>query len=876
MSTPVSKKQRKSSLFWRPAQQHQEEQEEQKVCTAGNVDDDANPSLTRRNRIRSCNNSNHNLHHDMSDDQMDSNENHLLKTPRSDDFRRLPLHRTPPSAKKLGTNNYSSSRTVGIHWDPKTPEVHSNKRGNLTPSRYYNSPGGFALQRMLDGCMSPHVVNNHYRRTTTSIPDVLGYYDNGNNNGHEENDASRGSDATVSLAATEIHDWNECGLKLPSFAVGHDKNITVEGGERHYENYSSLVRGEVGVWDWSLKCHAKFECFPRNCIPGTPLGSPLASSSLSHLIKGQNQDLQQNVCNSSSFSFASLALDHDKIEQLAIKMFMNPDQSVPSVQKGMDQFEAEELVLAQWKAALMYWQHPAIHPLPQVLTMHTNMPMQKKLTSSLFSRNSLNATGISSGSSQDKFTLQRQPSASLSSSFVMAENGSSFSTSYVTPSLSSFVQDKMEMPLRRSDTTGRFGIHATNHLGTMMDDTMDASLATVQIQNMMKHRKFEWQKCFRSLFFQWMKRIRDLNSKALDSLPLSKDVSRCCFFSISSDHTVLFRPFYDTSHKHERSFQPMIVLSSSTRSIRSCLRSIGITIKIMTQNDPDDEPQYQNLTEKFVEEWIESNKSQYEEDEVTKQAREDLEALRRATTQGQTVGAGVSISMFKRARRSEDASKSNLSFPPLLILGHDDCMAFFELYTNTFGMLDVTTENEPSHDVPLLISRYFGPMQYMTLRHLTSSTYGDQKNDWPQNSTDKAHHLSFVDLHGPILPCALQDIISASAAHFFLHKNRYGTNEQVSESFVDENVLGSHYFMLNLSGHGSYAVQGSKHLRSPSAMLGSPSSMWFNGLSQILENDVNEHSSLMEHKYGKYNSMAVWDVNRPNSIAYKSSSIMPE
>jgi proteasome lid subunit RPN8/RPN11 len=749
----------------------------------------------------------------------------------------------------------------------------------------------------------------------------------------DTNASSRGSDA-VSLAP-DLDDWKECFLKMPYFVATSGNNSSTSrssggsyssddekhafemGNEQQQQqqcgNYSKLLRGEVGVWDWSLKCHVKFDCFPSNCIPGTSLGTCRRGKNCNHCL---------------------MELDFDHIEQMAMDMFMNPTmekvQLQSTVVEGNSKYndnvndvfssssttsssildrtkQEEELVLAQWKAALMYWQHPAIHSLLVPNVTKSNVPLNSfMLLSNSFMdsapiRSSSNGSVFGSNSggggslwNDHYFTRvnfstngQTNASSSVSSSILMHDNVSIPATAMNASSFLKGTTDSM-FSLRRA-SVNKFSGGFTSYLGngsnslgggggSVMED-MNRHISPTTHASWLQ-RKYEWQECFRSLFIRWMRRIKELKPPEWNGNNYSQDASlssRCCFFSISSDRTVLFRPFRDISNK-TGCFHPMIVVSSSTKQVRSCLRAMGVTIKIMLSKSCDEEEiQYKDLTEEFIHEWIESKKNKNEEvDEDMKSAREELKALRDATAQGQTVGADISISMFKRTSKRDILSKDNASFPPLLIIGHDDCMAFFELFTNTVGTLDVTTEDDTFKDVPLLITRFQGLNQYMTLRRLDSSIVRFPDDKQSEEST-AVNQLSFVELHGPILPCAFQDLISASASHFSLHKKHLGETNQGcsvkrSNFTVDENILGSHYFMMHLINHGEPDIQDSDLVRGSSASLGSSGSFNFNGIGETCDDNQSAEDSNAGHERGKTTSTVVWDTNRPFSIAYKTSS----
>jgi hypothetical protein len=301
---------------------------------------------------------------------------------------------------------------------------------------------------------------------------------------------------------------------------------------------------------------------------------------------------------------------------------------------------------------------------------------------------------------------------------------------------------------------------------------------------------------------------------------------------------------------------------------------MGIKIKMKTVPDSTNEKNqaFEVLSEDFVERWLETKENK--EDSDTSQVHQELEALRRATTL-ESVGAEVSISMLNRSKSKDKGKKSTQIFSPLIIEGFDNCMAFYEIFLNSIGNLGCFEGDNSATDVPLLICRSLGPGRYMTLRQLSSSTSRAQQ-DAP-NDDKEQHQLSSIVLNGPVMPCSFRDLLCASATHFSLHKHRSCSPKNMrttddNDAIVDENILGSHYFMMQLINQGNKQSE-SKNIDVNSRKLGSSGSMWFNGLTEchVLGGTNDAGMPANENKQGETCTMAVWDVNRPFSIAYRSS-----
>ena len=761
-------------------------------------------------------------------------------------------HKTPPRSKP----------STSVNWDPKTPDTAHRSGHAMTPNKYYNSPGGFALQRMLDGCMSPQLQISHWKEEK-KIDEGNGH-GRGNDLFHPRSDPApqweeqRDGGSRSSLGSVGLRDmegWDECWLRIPSIM---GKHLEADSGTAGL-GVSGFLRGEVGSVDWSIKSEVKIECFPQTCVPGDPL---------SNLRQG-GLDL----------AFGEV-VDHDKVERLAMDLFLNPDKDVPSFTvHGGQVKEQEELVLAQWKAAQMYWQHPAMHPLPPsvIPNVRRSKSMGKRSSfvrsSSIESFRGNTSSNLPSMAAGNGGVLHRQ--ASLPSFSMQADSASSKLSSSTlgkamqvdnTIPLVDSVRGA-EAPLRQAKT--RSGIGTLGGLGhTNLDEKY---VSTVPV--MLQQRNDEWQECFRSLFFTWIRRVEELGQESDETMD-SSSLSRCSFYSIAPDRTVLFRPSFDNGDDKETSCLPLIVISSSTKPMRCALRSMGIKIKMKTVPDSTNEKNqaFEVLSEDFVERWLETKENK--EDSDTSQVHQELEALRRATTL-ESVGAEVSISMLNRSKSKDKGKKSTQIFSPLIIEGFDNCMAFYEIFLNSIGNLGCFEGDNSATDVPLLICRSLGPGRYMTLRQLSSSTSRAQQ-DAP-NDDKEQHQLSSIVLNGPVMPCSFRDLLCASATHFSLHKHRSCSPKNMrttddNDAIVDENILGSHYFMMQLINQGNKQSE-SKNIDVNSRKLGSSGSMWFNGLTEchVLGGTNDAGMPANENKQGETCTMAVWDVNRPFSIAYRSS-----
>jgi hypothetical protein len=367
--------------------------------------------------------------------------------------------------------------------------------------------------------------------------------------------------------------------------------------------------------------------------------------------------------------------------------------------------------------------------------------------------------------------------------------------------------------------------------GGDMSQSVSASmhpLAAVQGRNDLMHRLVrqdprlwrqrrnrEWQEAFRSLYFNWLNQVEILQRQEQACCP--KEITETYFYVMAPGQVVLFRIGME-----EDRLVPVIVMSSSTHHLRSKLRSMGAKLLYYSQE-----------REEFNEECLDKKKP------ATEDEANELEELRRAQAHGETAGADVSIATKK-------ASSKPKSVPPLCVVGDDGCAAFFEFYLNTFGRCD-TCWRTCNGDVPLLLSRKIGPYQHASLQTLAVSNR--RSTDSQQNDPHAA-----IELRGSILPCALQELVSTAARRMM-----QDTTEEKSQPSPDDNV-GSHYFVVQVQTHDEkvHATPNDK---------GTAGSGWLNN-GATMSGKLEAAPSECEH--GQVVGMIVWDVVRPNMIAYKT------
>ena len=370
-----------------------------------------------------------------------------------------------------------------------------------------------------------------------------------------------------------------------------------------------------------------------------------------------------------------------------------------------------------------------------------------------------------------------------------------------------------------------------------------------------QRRNREWQEAFRSLYLKWCQQVESLQRmwKEGEDAISSQAMTQTSFYAMAPGQVVLFRVGMETANAQSTAagatdqctrIVPMIVMSSTTLCLRSKLRSMGATL-LYFQKDGGE----------FEESILEHKKPQSLKDE-SEEVHQELEALRRAQAHGETAGADVSVATKTRTA----ASKSPRSVPPLCIMGEDDCAAFFEMYLNTLGRYDTPLSSwcKGNGDVPLLLSRKVGHFLHASLQSLVVTSRREE-SDSSQHTEEKAmdRHAS-MELRGPILPCALQELIGAAASRMM-----EDTTENKQPSKDDD--VGSHYFVVQLQTH-----DGEERPRVDSTTTGTAGSGLMNDGDNICSSLADEGPSNCE--YGEVVNMAVWDIARPNMIAYKTET----
>lgn len=396
-----------------------------------------------------------------------------------------------------------------------------------------------------------------------------------------------------------------------------------------------------------------------------------------------------------------------------------------------------------------------------------------------------------------------------------------------------------------------------------------------------------WQESFRSLYFQWLARVDELQSEwgekhgcidAKAEMSTSRDLIKTCFYCLAPGQVVLFRIATRQQEQNEgdtnetERLVPMVVLSSTCAWMRSKLVSMGATLYL--ENDKGEE---QVFDESILNESADLAETLKEKETEHKELRQELEALRRAQAHGETTGAEISVSV-RPSKRSNKPRPQNL--PPLYLLGQDDCNIFFELYLNTISREEGSWRTG-SGPVPVLLSRGLGPFRHASLQSLrlvkTNSRRRRGQGNGVAQEDDSGKQHSFVDVRGPILPCAIQELVGAAAGRMMDHSKNSPVvaNSKDEHGGDDDNEeVGSHYFVLQATTHdGRPPTATAARLQDAASTTGSAGCR---GLNRVKSNGMDRSGGKTEAPSCGAVKMAVWDIARPNVVAYKRESQVDE
>jgi hypothetical protein len=643
----------------------------------------------------------------------------------------------------------------------------------------------------------------------------------------------------------------------------------------------------VKLLDQSLKSRVTIECHPGSCLPGSLRSTD--GSSMWHTKAG--------------------------MESLAVSYFLMSTNDKHKL-AFLSTLPAESQTVVQWKSATMYWQHPSQHPLPQEF-LSTGHPLQ------LTRNRRATETEITSEIATSTTVKKKKESIRLTVKSVLQDSAACFKLVRGTAGIGNM---------------GGLGFNQQSKQQRKKNENPPS------MSNVLLQRHNEWRACFRSMFVKLLERIRQLNAaqgiRTLDELP--------SFYALNAGQTVLFSTAIDPASSAvdgdesscPSSLVPQIILSSTSHAMRQELRKMGVSLFVRdgllfeedegsfgaNQSDGDNNP---------------------EDDHVTDQ---EMEALRQGTT-GDKIGI-LSPSLSRKKRRksivqSKKEREKKLQMKQkyrhsLVIFGFEDCQAFYEYFLNSTGTAFFNTIKEflvsrQSRyrsklrkgddwsnifcDVPLLICRSaIGPCLHMTLHRLscisqrTSAAVSKHDNISGEGANLRENTPnSFVELRGPIMPCAARELVACTASTLHLdaenaitertrslgnkstscddHGDEIGGDDGLSRTQNED--VGSHYFVAHFQRHEgeslpfppSSTVNNTNLLVDApreqllSELTGNASSLRLNGhhggdnLVDTAPEDEpkteESSSSFQECAMGQVVSMFVWDSARPESLAFR-------
>jgi hypothetical protein len=381
--------------------------------------------------------------------------------------------------------------------------------------------------------------------------------------------------------------------------------------------------------------------------------------------------------------------------------------------------------MAAWLASTMYYQHPAVHPLPP----------------SLLSSSSSAATSEGGRKRQRPGKKNVKVVGGLSS-YILGEGGQhSMHDRVRLPGAGCMGGLGTSMPPDNNGDRGR----KDGAVGILGDRDgrarRQAPTPAATVSSLLLQRRRDWQAAFRSAYQSWRSRLRGIEGRrsrrreenkdvvtrrdeGATALPTQDETSRCSFYSISPRQVILFRGgcVDDVERNSTRSdedggrISPVIVFSSTTAYLRSRLRSMGVDMRLFARGKRDKADEgYALFSESLFDADGENITSEGGDAESV---HAELDAIKRADDEkGKVI---VEVKTKRRRRRKYGRSSGGGSaelLSPLFVSGDEDCAAVYELLVNTCGLSDLVSETVkprangsngvatvPS-DVPLLLSR---------------------------------------------------------------------------------------------------------------------------------------------------------------------------
>jgi hypothetical protein len=484
----------------------------------------------------------------------------------------------------------------------------------------------------------------------------------------------------------------------------------------------------LGAMDWSLKRRVRLECVPGRCLPFA------ASVPSCPHDEGRVQRLALlHLSGNGEYDDNDVAMDDD--------VYDDDDDGTS---------RSRDRCMARWLASTMYYQHPAVHPLPS------------SLLSSSTSSTIDGAIEMMGGEENGGQRKRRRPLSGMKKDDGIDSSTGRDLSSYILgeANLGSVgrqhtIHDRVRLPgigcMGGLGASMPFDANGIAKAGVVFGDkskgggrrrqSIGPSAPIVStISSMLHQRRRDWQVAFRSAYQSWRSRLNRIGRRARrrithnrtrtrhnregnDELPTQDEASRCSFYSVSPDRVILFRGgrFDDDADSH---MEPVIVFSSTTQHLRSRLKNMGVDLRLFGRSKRGEGARggkngNQSLlfSESLLDEDAENLISR---DGDAESVHAELDAIKHADDDGGKVT--VEVKTRRRRRRKCGKSLTGDCGPvdlrsPLFVSGDDDCAAVYELLLNTWGLSDVGPETGKSRtntsngvptvpsDVPLLLTR---------------------------------------------------------------------------------------------------------------------------------------------------------------------------
>lgn len=711
-----------------------------------------------------------------------------------------------PSATPTALSNDPMTPARALQRTPKggggsagksnTNENHSAKRSLTKQNKLFamNSPGGFQLLDFVNGFGNSPLFHKFKSSTKTThrqqrTPDPLG--------------RKKASAVHTTIPHTPRNTTTPSRSDNDGILETCPLPPSIPATPRHdVEWHECVVQNKQMYWiDWSIKSTIELQYQPSKVLDAFLLSQDCPNPQIITQYK-----------------------------QSAMQQFVVGDGGTLDITTPNDATAAVDFY-----AALCYWQHPAIHPLPDEL-------------------------------------LLRRPnhhvSSAKSNTSVPTELLSSYST---TGSNSRLAMPPPQKHMRVFTTTSTTSTSDTNQQNTN--------------ESLLQARISEWQDAFQSLYLGWLNKIRLLNQQwseiscnsnsdaAFDNF--YRQISETYFYAIGKGHTILFRVgvIHDTNKGQSDSssaalqlqLQPEIILSSSSKSLRQKLRSMNVTLYLLYE--------WNCLTGVFEDEYLYGSASGLNPKAADAAATSspnvmaELIALRRQQMTRWRVGPDIAVMMKPKSLLQNQYTPSPKSVPPLRITGLEQCSSFFDVYYHSLGQMGTTNYVENYHvrnltvDVPILLCRKLGPFLHATIKSNDAN-----KNEMPMGTNRKSTNTT-LDMHGYFLPCAVRDLTCAvvDAMQVAKTNSQFKIGPEIeSDDRKDGNDASSCHFVMQSTVHQGDELKNVSGL----GAIGSHCSKRLNGSWKLIDT-MNEQVETQYCHQDEVLRLAVWDESRPTALAIK-------